>query len=176
MLPSRLNLLSPDKMKRLNFLSSFQFVKNILEFFLIIVSIGGIVLLGGQIVLEDFSNELDTAINSLQSQHADTNKQINNINSTLSSVEKIQKEFEPISHLIPELAEVIPENILLKTMIINKENNTILIDGQSPTRETLLELQKSLSSLDWIDEVEIPISQLTEKENINFSFQANIIE
>jgi len=176
MIPSRLNLLSPEKMKRLNFLSNFQFVKSILEFFLIIFSLSGIVLIGRQIVLEDFSNELNTTLNSLQSQHAGTNKQIREINTTLALVDKIQKEFKPITHLVPELAMVIPDKVILKTINIDNTSNTILIDGYSPTREILLDLQKSLSSLDWIDEIEIPISQLTEKENINFSFQANIIK
>ncbi|MBT4120530.1 MAG: hypothetical protein HOA57_04780 [Candidatus Magasanikbacteria bacterium] len=176
MLPSRLNLLSPEKMKRLSFLSNFQFIKNILEFILIILSIGGIVLLGGQMVLEDFSNELNSALSNLQNQNADTNKEIKKINSTLVLIDKIQKEFEPISYLVPELAIAIPDDVLLKTINIDKGNKTILIDGYSPTREILLDLQESLSSISWIDEVEIPISQLTEKENINFSFQANIIE
>ncbi len=176
MIPSRLNLLSPEKMKRLSFLSNFQFIKNILEFFLIIISVSGIVLLGGQLVLEDFSNELDITLNSLQGQHAGTNKQIRDINTTLTSIDKIQKEFEPISHLIPELAAVIPNEILLKTISIDNGSKIVLIGGYSPTRESLLGLQESLSTLSWIDGVEIPISQLTEKENINFSFQVNIIE
>jgi len=174
MIPSRLNLLSPEKMKRLSFLSNFQFIKNILEFFLIIISITGIVLLGGETVMEDYTNELNNTLNSIQNQHADTNKQIRQINDTLSLVEKIQKEFNPLANSIAELADLVPAEIILKTLNINKENNLLTIAGYAPTREALLDLQKNLSTLDWIDSVEIPVSELTEKENINFSFTANL--
>ena len=146
MLPSRLNLLSPEKIKRLNFLSNFQFIKNILEFFIIIISISGIVLLGGQIVLEDFSNELNSTLNTLQSQNSDKNKQIKQINNTLTSVDKIQKEFKQFSPLIPQIVAAIPDDVLLKTLSMDLANKKVLLEGYSPTRETLLKLQENLSS------------------------------
>jgi len=54
MIPSRLNLLSPEKRQHLKNMVFFQFIKGILEVLLIIACAAGIILLGARTILENF--------------------------------------------------------------------------------------------------------------------------
>ncbi|MFH1947504.1 MAG: hypothetical protein ABIJ23_05120 [Candidatus Magasanikbacteria bacterium] len=172
MIPSRLNLLSPEKRRHLSSLSNFQFIKNILELLLIIICLGGMVLLGGQYILQNYLDELTASLLTMQNQHVGTNRQIKEINSILLKTEKIQKEYHPITPLIPEIVSAIPADITLQSLTFSIDSSSILFNGHSTNRDTLLLFQKQLEEVGWINLVEIPISQLTEKENVDFSFGA----
>lgn len=174
MIPSRLNLLSPEKRRHLHSLSNFQFIKNILEITLFILSIGGIILLGGQSVLQDHLDELTASMVTLQNQHAGINRDIKNINLVLSRTEKIQNKYQPITPLIPQIVSALPDEIILKTMTIDKDSEIIQLIGHSPNRDILLFFQQELEKIDWVDSVNLPISQLTEKEDIEFYFSVKL--
>ncbi len=176
MIPSRLNLLSPEKRRHLHSLSNFQFIKNILEVLLLVICIGGIVLLGGQSVLQNHLDQLTASLVTFQSQHTESNQQIKEINSTLIKIEKIQKEYQLISPLIPQIVSATPNEIILKSLVLDPTSRSISLAGHAPNRDTLLLLQKQLLQIDWITTAEIPISQLTEKENIDFAFSAQMIK
>ena len=54
-------------------------------------------------------------------------------------------------------------------MALNKQKNEISLSGIAKDRDSLLELKTNIEKLDFIEKIEIPLSQLTEKENIDFS-------
>ncbi len=169
MFPHRLNLLPPDKKKHLKKMINFQFLKNIAGIFLIFSSVMGIVLLGGQWVLEDYYSQLTEHIFSISEKHSNTNNIIKEINNNLIKVEKIQKEYINWTPLILEIAKVIPPNIEISKININQKNE-LTISGLANNRQALLDLQKTLEEITWLEEFTIPPAQLTEKENISFSF------
>ena len=169
MIPHRLNLLPPDKKKRLKKMINFQFLKNIAGIFLIILSVMGIFLLGGQWVLEDYYAKLTENILSLSEKHSNTNNVIKEINNTLIKVEKIQKEYLNWTPKILEVSTLIPNDIEINKININQKNE-LTITGWANNRQSLLTLQKTLGEITWLGEFNIPPAQLTEKENINFSF------
>ena len=155
-------------------MSYFQYVKNILEISLIIISLAGIVLLGSQYILQSYLDELTNTITATQNRHTSTNIEIKNINSTLLKVDKIQKEYKTITPLMPEIVTAIPNNIILSALDINLQKKIINLSGNSPTRDDLLELQANLENIEWLENAYIPLSQLTEKESINFSFTVEL--
>lgn len=167
MIPHRLNLLSPEKYQNLKHMVSFQFVKNLLEVILFILSISGVVLLGGQWVLQDYFAKIAEQIVSVSNRYAETNQEIKKINYTLSQVEKIQKEYQSPVTFINALAEKIPTGVILSAMII--DNKKITLNGKVDTRENFLLLRDNLNTLKSLKPVEIPPTQLTEKNNIQFS-------
>ena len=169
MIPHRLNLLPPDKKKRLKKMINFQFLKNIAGIFLIILSVMGIFLLGGQWVLEDYYSKLTENVLSLSEKHSNTNNTIKEINNTLIKVDKIQKEYINWTPKILEITESIPDDIEISKININQKNE-ITLSGWAANRQSLLNLQKTLEQINWLGEFSIPPAQLTEKENINFSF------
>lgn len=169
MFPHRLNLLPPDKKKHLKKMINFQFLKNIAGIFLIFLSVTGIVLLGGQWVLEDYYSQLTEHIFSISEKHSNTNNIIKEINNNLIKVEKIQKEYINWTPLILEITEAIPANVKISKININQKNE-LAINGLANNRQSLLDLQKTLEEITWLENFTIPPAQLTEKENINFSF------
>ncbi len=174
MIPSRLNLLSPQKRQYLQAMVRFQFVKSNLEVLLIILCLIGIVLLGSQYVLQDYFTEINSTIITLQSEHTKTNKEVIEINKTLIKLEKIQEQFSPITPLIPEITNAVPEGVVLSILNINKENKSILLSGNAETRDDLLLLGNQLETIEWIQNADIPISQLTKKENVQFAINAKM--
>lgn len=169
MIPHRLNLLPPDKKRHLKKMINFQFLKNIAGIFLIFLSLMGIVLLGGQWVLEDYYGQLTEHVFSITEKHSNTNNVIKNINNTLIKVEKIQKEYIDWTPLLLEITEVIPENIQIDRINISQKNE-LSISGLAKDRQAMLILQKTLKEITWLEDFSIPPAQLTEKENIQFSF------
>ncbi len=169
MIPHRLNLISPDKYQHLKRMVSFQFVKNLLELILIIISLGGMVLLGGQWILQDYFNQIAEQIVSVSNRYAGTNQDIKKINSTLNRLEKIQKEYHNLIPSLSELTEKIPKNIILTALNFDDKNKKITLTGTALTRDDLLALKDQLNTLDWIRPLQIPPAQLTEKNNIQFS-------
>lgn len=169
MIPHRLNLLPPNNKKRLKKMINFQFFKNIAGIFLITLSVMGIFLLGGQWVLEDYYSKLTENILSISEKHSNTNNIIKDINNTLIKVDKIQKEYINWTPKILEITENIPDDIEINKININQKNE-LTINGLAPNRQSLLNLQKTLKEINWLEKFNIPPAQLTEKENINFSF------
>ncbi len=166
MIPHRLNLLSPEKYQNLKRMVSFQFIKNLLETVLFIISVSGIILLGGQWILQDYFGKIAEQIISVSNRYADTNREIKKINTILNTLEKLQKEYQTPSVLLSEIIQKINPGIILSNLTINNEK--ITISGTAITRQDLLILKEQLDDLNFVEPSEIPPEQLIEKENINF--------
>lgn len=174
MIPCRINLLSPQKHQYLQTMVRFQFVKNILEIILIITCFIGIMATGGEWVLESYFSDLNATISSLQNRYTGTNKKIKTINEKLGQIAAIQKQYRPVTPLLPEITAAIPEKINLSVLNIDLENKMMILVGFAPTRDDLLRLQTQLTNIPWVENADVPVTQLTKKDNINFSFTVNL--
>ena len=169
---TRLNLLSPEKRKHLQRMIYIQFAKNTLTSVVFVFCISGITLLGGQWVLQEYFNDVSVNLIATNSRYAEKNKKIKEINNLIIQTDAIQQQFAPWSSIAENLANAIPNGAIINNLSLNSDNNTFVISGTAETRNSLLEMQTNLKALEFIDNVDIPISQLTEKENISFSITA----
>ncbi len=174
MLPTRLNLLLPTKKKYLRRMIYVQFIKSVLETLLITVCISSMVILGGRWILQEHFNSLIENITSISNQHTGTNKIIIDINNVLKQTEEIQEKYIIWTPIIAEFMNSIPENITLSSINMNKEKKVYTISGIAENREALLNFQQTLEGLPSIIDAPVPISQLTTKESISFSINANL--
>lgn len=174
MMPLRLNLLSPEKRKHLHNTVLFQFVKSVLEILLIIFCLSGIVLLGAQTVLEDYFNDLTNTIVFLQSKQTKTNREVREINAIVINIEKIQKEFQSVAKYLPLITNSIPNNITLHMLRLNFTGKNVTLSGEARTRDALLLLAEQIKKLECIQSVDMPISNLTKKEDVVFSLNASL--
>ncbi|MBI5221995.1 MAG: PilN domain-containing protein [Candidatus Magasanikbacteria bacterium] len=154
----------------------FQFVKNILEIILIVTCVIGIAMLGGEWVLENYFSDLNATIASLQSRYADTNRTVKLINEKLGQIEFVQSKYRQITPLLPKITEAMPNAINLTALNVNMKNKTMQITGFAPSRDDLLEFQTRLEAVKWVEKVNIPVDQLTKKDNISFSFSTTLKE
>jgi hypothetical protein len=170
--PTRLNLLSPEKRTYLRRMIYAQFTKNTLISVIFIFCISGITLLGGQWVLQEYFCDISNNLLSINGRHAEKNKQIKEVNIIISEIDALQEINILWSPTIIRLTNSIPEGIVIDNLSLNSNSNAFIFNGTADTRENLLKMQTNLNNLDFIDSTDIPLSQLTEKENFTFSISA----
>lgn len=173
-MPCRINLISPPKRKYLQTMVRFQFIKNILEVILIVTCVIGIAMLGGQWLLANYFKSLNSTIASLRNQYAETNQTVISINQKLAQIEFIQNSYSPITPLLPNIIQAVPDDVSLTALNLNSKGKQLYMAGLAVNRDDLLELQAKLEAISWVETVNIPIDQLTKKDNINFSFSVVI--
>ena len=172
MYPIKLNLLSPEKRKYLRRLVYFQFIKNALISVVFVFCISGITLLGGQWVLQEYANDISTGFTLTIGLHDNKNEQIREVNEVIKNIDALQKTHQLWSPLITDFANSIPNEVSVNSVIFDKEK--IILSGLARTRDDLLKMQADLNALDFVERTDIPLSQLTEKENISFSITSHL--
>ena len=170
MLPMRLNLLPPDKQHNLQRTIVAQFIKNIFELAFFVICLIAIGLLGGQWTLQNYFHEITVSTISVADGPHDRTIRINRINTILRNAEASQKGYVLWTPVLTTIHESIPDNIVLTKMVIGTDKKELTLIGRAATRDDLLELKRSLEALPFLGVIDIPLSQLTKKENIPFSF------
>lgn len=166
MLPTRLNLLSPQKKQFLRHLVTVQFLRHLLELALFLTVLVCIMFLGGEWVLENHFSSVGFNHTLVTSGHSKINQEIQKINKQLGRVQTLQKQFHPQSPLVYEVMKQIPPGIDVHSADFTK--STIIISGKATSREILLALRDNLTTLTFVQGIDIPLSNLTEKENVEF--------
>lgn len=169
MYPITINLLSTEKRKYLNRMIYVQFIKNTLISIVFVFCISGITLLGGQSVLQEYFNDVSNILTTSGEMHADKNKQIRAVNLTLNKAESVQQIHNIWSNIIVDVGNAVPNDIVINNLIFKKSEKKISIIGAANSRLSLLKFKENLNSLDFVKNTDIPLSQLTEKEDIKFS-------
>ncbi|HAT04042.1 MAG TPA: hypothetical protein DCS29_04715 [Candidatus Magasanikbacteria bacterium] len=174
MYPTRLNLLSPNKKSHLKRMSHFQFTKSIFEILLITASVLAMILLGSQMVLQNYFATLTENIVSINNEHREEIREILRINKLLDETHTIQKNFIAWTPYIVTLSSSLPDGVILNSLSFDKKEKKIVITGQADTRETFLQLQEKLATVPFLSNVKLPVSDLTKRENIGFNISANL--
>ena len=152
----------------------FQFVKSLLEIILIIICFTGIILVGIEDILQNYFNDLSGTIALTQSQHIKTDRVVKEINESLVQLEKIQKEYGSLTNMLPPLINPLPTKINLDSLELDLANKRFNATGIAATRSSLLEYKQALEKTNLIQKIELPLSQLTKKENLPFSLNAEL--
>ncbi len=152
-----------------------EFFKSCLELLLITVCVMSIALLGGLSVLQKHFADMSGTIVVAGSPYIQKNREIKTINADLRLIDEIQKEYILWTPLLTEFVEHIPNGIQLTSFDIDMGGKTLKITGIASRRDDLIALPEALESLSWIDDADIPLSQLLDPEPISFSLQTPII-
>lgn len=169
-----LNLLSPEKKKRINELVNFIMIKNLLEITVFIVATAGIFILGGWLVVVSGYNELTKSAISISKEYVIQNQETRDINRTLHNINNSAENYSPIMEKLAELTNATPDGIKLNLINFNKSNRSITISGNATDRAVLLNYQTTLENIAWLDQINAPSSQLFQKENIYFELTAKL--
>ena len=89
-------------------------------------------------------------------------------------METIQNNFIPWSNLLKITADITPEDIGLYYLKISLEEQTIKIKGQAGQRASLLDFKEKMAAAAIFEEIDFPLKNILEKENINFEINAKI--
>jgi hypothetical protein len=174
MQPSRLNLLSKEKKHHLQQLVYVQFSKRMLEIVLFILCVFGVALIGSEQLLQTYVQSITRQSSPNIQQLESINNSVSYINNTVLQTETIQKLSTQWTDLMRTIAINTPTDITLTSLRMTQSTKTLILNGQATNRDALLTFQQSLESIDWIDTAIIPLSQLTEKNQIPFSITATL--
>lgn len=94
------------------------------------------------------------------------------INSKTSSISKMQKEHLNWLGVFYKINNVIPDNVYLSDLASN--NYKISLIGKSKTREELIKFQENIRSEDCFSNINVPLSSLVSKENLEFQIDFEI--
>ncbi|MBU4216907.1 hypothetical protein L6270_03710 [Candidatus Parcubacteria bacterium] len=168
-----LNIISPELKNEIKLKYIYRIIGK--SFILIGVFLGfyAIILVSSRIVLSSYLSEVSQMNSTTNESTNNTVKAVNDVNKKLKEVAVIQKD--EISWL--NLLELISQNTS-KDIKYNKismdRNNGLSLTGQSKTRDGLIKIKKFLDESAFLSDVDFPISNLLEKENINFNISAKI--
>ncbi|MFH1366711.1 MAG: hypothetical protein ABIH38_01835 [Patescibacteria group bacterium] len=175
-----LNLLSPEKKKKLKekkTLFAFRYISYFCAIFLII----NLLLFYGTKLylnhkLDSIKDEVSQATANLPSnQGTSLNNAIQEINKNIILLADIQSDYVKWSNYLTDFTALIPANILLNQLSLNQESKEIQINGHADQRDDFLVLKANLENTKIISDLNSPISNLIKKEDIDFVITAKIV-
>src|SRR3989344_4822341 len=172
-----LNLLSPIKKQELRLAQLYITIKNLIILILLFTIIIAVILLLSKMVVQNNFNRIVDQTTLTTKYGQIFNRDIKIFNSHLSAVEKIQKEYISWTDFLISFNQLIPDNVSLYTLNINKNNKDgikIYITGIAKTRDDLLKLKDNLEKNEMFSEVAIPLENLLKKNDISFNIKSNI--
>lgn len=175
-----LNLISPEYKKTIKIKKILRDAQNLFLCITLITIITAIVLLAARKVLEDhFVSTIGQT--SLISRNQTENKKIVEINKKIQLAKQIQQDYIPWSRLIIHFSKLVPDNIIIDSFNVNPDANKnefkISLSGTAAVRNDFLDFKKKLlEAKKLFDEkdVEIPVANLFEKEDIKFNINLKI--
>lgn len=105
-----------------------------------------------------------------------TNKEIviKDLNKSLLMLNGINVVHFDLSEVLYNLSLLMPANARLYSLQISEETKLLTAQGNVPWREDILTLQSNLEKSEFFSDVEFPLSNFTEKENVDFYFNAKV--
>ena len=172
MLRLNLNMLSPEKKKKLSSLITLAYIKDIAGILAIFASLVAISLLWSWNILAEKFGDLSANAVSITRETSDFSRDIRKINNIIHEI-----NLAGVKHAVvmPEVAEAIektPADIVLGTIALNRETQSFEIDGIAASRDALLNFEKTLNTVGWLTRVSAPRSQLFKKNDVQFTIRA----
>ncbi|MFA5070073.1 MAG: hypothetical protein WC528_02225 [Patescibacteria group bacterium] len=175
-----LNLLSPEKKKKLKekeTLFKFRYVAYFCAVFLII---NFLLFYGARLYLDykltHLKNEVSQQTANLPtSQGKSLDTTIEQINKDLVLISGIQSDYVKWSNYVADFTALVPTNISLTEIAINQESKEIVVSGQALTRDNFLVFKANLENTEILSDLNSPISNLVKKEDISFVISAKIV-
>lgn len=169
-----LNLISEELKKEIKLRHLYLLVKKISLTLIIITIMAAIILLTAKTILQSGFNNIIGQTTLITKNSQGYNNKIKDINGKIDLVETIQNNFIPWSNLLKITAGITPEDISLHYLKINLEEQTIKIKGQAGQRASLLDFKEKMAAAAIFEEIDFPLKNILEKENINFEINAKI--
>lgn len=98
--------------------------------------------------------------------------QLKNANDKIKNVHQIQQNYKYYSVVIEEIIKIIPPDI--KITAISANQNQFEIKGFAPNRNLVADLKTSLEQSSHFKEINSPLANFLQAENVNFTFSFKI--
>ncbi len=169
-----LNIISPDTKNEIKLKNIFKLINQVCYLLIIITLSIAIVLFVAKIILQNYFLTIAESTTLVTKNIESYDIKIDTINSRLNFVSDIQNEYMTFSPYLEELMSIIDKNIKFTSINISKNDQIIKFTGNAKTRDSLLLLKDYLEKSKFFNEVDLPIANILQKENINFNISAKL--
>lgn len=166
-----LNLLSKSRQSAIRGRIFFSLIERIMVSLVVVSLILTLMLLGMKIRLSD-NLSIIRSRQLLSTEYVTVNKEITELNLSVARIEKLQKGVVPASLLVEDIASRAPQGITLSFLNFEVPTLSAKITGHAQTREALLLFEGALLDSPYITKLDSPLSNLFERTNLTFSFNA----
>lgn len=94
------------------------------------------------------------------------------INARSLLISKFQEEHMHWSHIFSQLSNLVPEGVFVR--VLTTKDYQISLAGKAKTREDLLAFQEKIKSSPCFTEINVPLSNLVSKENVDFQIDFKV--
>lgn len=167
------NLLSPSEKKEVRLLRMYFLIKTLGFRFTSLVVMVGVVLTFGLLLLRNENNSLAAQIASeqllkQQGRITSLEEATSQLNTTLQRAELIQGSYISWTHIMSIVSNEIPDGITVTTIQLNDTTNVFQLSGTALNRQSLLDFEESIKEQPLFQDIALPVSNLTIRENIPF--------
>lgn len=166
-----LNLLSPIQKEALRNRVLFAMIERLMIFLTVAVLLLGIFLLMLRIRLTRTLGDVQSR-QLLSTEYVSVNGEIRRLNEVITRIERVQREVTPASTLVIDVVGRVPPGVSIGNLAFETRTQSLRLNGQAANREALLTFEERLRASPYVKTLESPISNLFEKADINFTFQA----
>ncbi|MDA3840173.1 MAG: hypothetical protein PF572_03710 [Patescibacteria group bacterium] len=171
----KLNII-PDKIKKeikVNFI--YNIIKKSLYILIIVFSVAGIILLASEyILLSSLAKEINGSTLDFKSSVDTSQNKVSEINNEIILLENIQADHVRWSVLFNYISTNSPDGISFRQINIDKKVPSISFNGLAVSRDQLLSFKIFLEDSSIFENIDFPIQNLLQKENINFEINAKL--
>ena len=169
-----LNLVSKELKKEIKLAHIYKLMNRASHILILLTIFIAIAILVSKIILQNNFNRIVEETTLITRESQGRNNQVREINNKLSQVDKIQTDFINWSFLIEDVFKFAGDNISFYSIKITKQPASIKIKGKAGSRDKLLAFKKSFEDSEIMENIDFPITNILEKENIDFEIKADL--
>jgi Tfp pilus assembly protein PilN len=169
-----LNLVSRELKQETKLRHIYKMLRQANYVLIIITIFIAIVMLVAKIILQNNFNKIVEETTLITRDSQGWNSKIREVNTRLSFVKKIQDDFIPWSFLFKDLGNYVNSELSFYSIKIDRDKSMIELRGAARDRDSLLSLKSGLEKSDIFYDIDFPVKNILEKENIDFEIKAGL--
>ena len=169
-----LNLLSPKKKEAISKQMIVISLQYIFSLILVVICAIGILLLITKLIMQNSFNQSVKQDSLVTLEYGALNQKVHIENLKIRFLTSIQKKFIIWSPKLAAISSLTPANIELFSINIDNKSRQARISGEAKTRDDLLSYKQQLETSSLLKEIDLPIENLLEAENVNFEIKAKL--
>jgi hypothetical protein len=170
----KLNIIPQSTKKEIKLKEILYSLKNLLYvIFIIFIFYSIIFLIGGLLLQIQFVKTVSETATASKNR-AGLSLSVLDLNSQINSIAAMQNDFILWTGLLKFISDNTNDDIKYSQINMSKNDNTLSLRGMAGTRDSLIILKTSLEKSTYFSNINFPIQNLLEKNNINFEITGKI--
>ena len=170
-----LNLVSRELKKEIKLKRIYSLTKKLYYLLTILIIITAISLMAAKIILQNEFNKVVSETTLVTKNSQSYAPKVREINTKINNAFQVQSDYINWSYLLTEITKIIPSDITLSYIKVEKNPPIIQIRGVADSRDGLLQFKEALEKSSYFTAISFPIKNILEKENIDFIIEGELV-